>query len=162
MSDDRLFASNGAIGRKWYFLNLIFLSGITYGINYFFNNYILENVKTEDYSFIAHFIEGFVYLLLFITFLSLIDRRLYDITGDRSSNSYRTVSSIIVLCFFIQIALLVSINTNFTLPITEAMAKQLSLISAGIFGVILIVLSMIKGQIANLSYEQYRKKMKYQ
>ena len=26
MSDDRLFASNNAIGRKWYFLNLIILA----------------------------------------------------------------------------------------------------------------------------------------
>ena len=28
MSDDRLFASNNAIGRKWYFINLIIYGGL--------------------------------------------------------------------------------------------------------------------------------------
>ena len=47
MSDDRLFASNNAIGRKWYFLNIVILSVITLITKYIFEDHIIPNVTAN-------------------------------------------------------------------------------------------------------------------
>lgn len=162
MSDDRLFVSNNAIGRKWYFINLILLSGIIYGANWGFTNYVLQNTTTDDYAFIAKFIEYFVYILLGITFLTLIDRRIYDIAGDRRNNKYKNFQSIIILCIFMQLVPLISANTQFKLPVDDAIMQQISYLFLGIFAFLIIIIGFFKGEISNLSYEKYRQKMKYE
>ena len=162
MSDDRLFASNNAIGRKWYFINLILLAGISYGINWGFTNYILENTTNDAYSFIAKFMEYFVYIILFITLLSLIDRRLYDVSGDRRKSSYKNISTLLAFCIFFEIAAVISANTQFTLPIPSAVVQQLTYVFAGVFAAITVLLGLPSGQISNLSYEKYRQKIKYE
>lgn len=162
MSDDRLFASNNAIGRKWYFLNLIILAAISYGVNWAFTNYILQNTTNDAYSFIAKFMEFFLYLILFITLLSLIDRRLYDVAGDRRNNTYKNISTLMTFCVFFEIAALISLNTQFNLPLPSAVVQQLTYVFAGVFAVVTIILGLPNGQISNLSYEKYRQKIKYE
>ena len=100
MSDDRLFASNNAIGRKWYFLNLIILSVIVTFTHLLFKDHIIPHVISDVYVIIA---KGFLYLayiVYLITFFALIERRLYDITGTRDSKAYRNISSILTFAVF--------------------------------------------------------------
>ena len=162
MSDDRLFVSNNAIGRKWYFINLILLGGIIYGAHWGFTNYVLQNTTTEDYAFIAKFIEYFVYILLGITFLTLIDRRLYDVAGDRRNNKYKNFQSTIILCLFMLIVPFISANTQFKLPVDDVVMQQISYVFLGLFAFLTIVIGLFKGEISNLSYEKYRQKIKYE
>lgn len=162
MSDDRLFASNNAIGRKWYFINLILLAAISYGVNWGFTNYIFQNTTNDAYSIIAKFMEIFVYIILGITLLSLLDRRLYDIAGDRRNGTYKNISTLITFCIFFEIAALISTNTSFSLPLPNAVMEQLIYVFAGVFAILTILLGLPNGQISNLSYEKYRQKIKYE
>lgn len=162
MSDDRLFVSNNAIGRKWYFINLIILAGITFGFNWIFTNYIFENITGETYSFIAKFMEYFFYIILFLTLLSLIDRRLYDIAGDRRNSKYQSLSKLFTFCIFAQIITFISTHTQFQLPIPTDVLNHLAMAFAGLFAVMGIIIGFINGEISNLSYEKYRNKIKYQ
>lgn len=162
MSDDRLFASNNAIGRKWYFLNIIILSVITVGTELLFEHYLIPNVKTEIYYYIASFIKYTLFLLYLITFFSLIDRRLYDITGDRRSTKYRNISSIICLAIFFQITVLVLPYTSFRAPMPLSMMQEIASVLDLVFVIIIFFLGFFKGAISNLSYEEYKNKIKYQ
>lgn len=162
MSDDRLFASNNAIGRKWYFLNIIILSVITVGTELLFEHYLIPNVKTEMYYYIANFIKYTLFLLYLITFFSLIDRRLYDITGDRRSTKYRNVSSIICLAIFFQITVLVLPFTNLRAPLPLDLMQGIASILDLVFLTTIFFMGFFKGTISNLSYEEYKNKIKYQ
>ena len=161
MSDDRLFASNNAIGRKWYFLNIIILSVITIGTELLFEHYLVPNVRTEVYYYIASFIKYTLFLLYLITFFSLIDRRLYDITGDRRSTKYRNISSIICLAIFFQITVIVLPFTNLINDCFD-LSKQIASILDFVFFTIVFFMGFFKGSISNLSYEEYKNKIKYQ
>ena len=162
MSDDRLFASNNAIGRKWYALNLLILGVITGGTHYLFNTHIIPYVTTEVYEIIAKGFLYFAYVIYLITFFALIERRLYDVTGTRESKGYRNTSSILTLSIF-AVGLDVfcqwkKVNT----PIPEEIIALAAHLLGAIFVLIMIVLLFIKGSISNLSYEQYKRKIKYE
>ena len=162
MSDDRLFASNNAIGRKWYFLNIIILGIITIGTELVFEHYLIPNVKTEVYFYIGTFIKYTLYLIYLITFFSLIDRRLYDVTGDRRSNKYRNISSIICLAIFFQITVLALPHTSLRVPLPLDLMQEIASILDLVFVVIIFFLGFFKGTISNMSYEEYKNKIKYQ
>ena len=91
MSDDRLFASNNAIGRKWYFINLFILAVVSFFTNLVFTDYIIPNVTTDVYNIIAKGILYFLFLIYLITFFALIDRRLYDVFGTREVKGYKNI-----------------------------------------------------------------------
>ena len=62
MSDDRLFATNTPIGRKWYYLNLLILSGITTVTYFFFTKKVIPGIEGADHITIANWI---LYFFLF-------------------------------------------------------------------------------------------------
>lgn len=162
MSDDRLFASNNAIGRKWYFLNIIILAVIAYVTNYAFKNQIIPNVTTDVYYLIANGIQYFLYGIYLITFFALIDRRLFDISGRRDSNIYKNISTILKLAVFVQILYLYCLWKQPQLPISYEQLYFVSIILNFIFISIVFVIGLFKGKISNLSYEEYKRKIKYQ
>ena len=161
MSDDRLFASNNAIGRKWYFLNLIILAVITASTHVLFTKHIIPNVTSDVYEIIA---KGFLYLayiIYLITFFALIERRLYDATGTRDSKTYRNISSITTLAIFSVGLEIFCRLKNPSTPIPPEIISGLADIMAPIFAIIVFGLIFPKGNISNLSYEEYRRKIKY-
>lgn len=161
MSDDRLFASNNAIGRRWYFLNLIILAVITVGTHMLFTKHIIPNVTTDVYEIIA---KGFLYLahtIYLITFFALIERRLYDVTGTRDSKTYRNISSIMTLAIFSVGFEIFCRLKNPSTPIPPEIISGLANIMAPVFALIVFGLIFPKGNISNLSYEEYRRKIKY-
>ena len=103
MSDDRLFASNNAIGRKWYFINILILIIITYITKQVFTQHIIPNVVSDVYEIIAKGILYFAYIIYLITFFALIDRRLYDICGTREKKGYKNTSAILKFAIFCQV-----------------------------------------------------------
>lgn len=161
MSDDRLFASNNAIGRKWYFINIVILLIITAVTQVFFNSYIFTNVKSEEYLLIADIIRYFVYIVYLITFFSLVDRRLFDIAGDRRNRQYRSVSGALSFCITFQLAILVLpfFKAGATLPL-EAL-QQIAVFTDLIFLIIVFAIGFIRGTISNMTYEEYKNKIKY-
>ncbi|MBQ8886439.1 MAG: hypothetical protein IJY61_01915 [Candidatus Gastranaerophilales bacterium] len=162
MSDDRLFASNNAIGRKWYALNLLILSVIAGGTHYLFNEHIIPHVTTDVYELIAKGFLYFAYLIYTVTFFALIERRLYDVTGTRDSKGYRNTSSILTLSIFAVGLELFCKWKNFSTPIPEEIITLSAHVLGVIFVLIMIILLFMKGSISNLSYEQYRRKIKYE
>lgn len=162
MSDDRLFASNNAIGRKWYFLNIIILSIITLITKFVFEDHIFPNVTTEVYEIIAKGILYFAYIIYTVTFFALIERRLYDATGSREKKSYRNTSAILQFAVILQLAILIAKATNMTLPVDIELLQLVAWFFNGIFALIVVILCFMKGQISNLTYEQYRNKIKYE
>lgn len=157
MSDDRLFASNNAIGRKWYYLNILILIGILFATRYIFKGYIIPNVVNLDYDTIARSILYFLYFSYAITFLSLMDRRLYDICDSRSDIKYKQVSGFIQLTVVGQIIVLILKAFYIETGIFDSILQVMWIIVA----VIAIAIGLIKGQITGLTYSQYRKKAKY-
>ena len=162
MSDDRLFASNNAIGRKWYALNLLILSLIAGGTHYLFNEHIIPHVTTDVYELIAKGFLYFAYLIYTVTFFALIERRLYDVTGTRDSKGYRNTSSILTLSIFAVGLGLFCKWKNFSTPIPEEIITLSAHVLGVIFVLIMIILLFMKGSISNLSYEQSRRKIKYE
>ncbi len=162
MSDDRLFASNNPIGRKWYFINIIILSVITILTNAVFLNYVIPNALTDAYVIIAKGIMYFADLIYLITFFALIDRRLYDACGSREVHSYRNISGILKFIVFVQIFALYCQWKNPKLPISNSDISNIAWILDIFFIIIVILLVFFKGKISNLSYDDYRKKSKYE
>ena len=162
MSDDRLFASNNAIGRKWYALNLLILAAIVGGTHYLFNEHIIPHVTTDVYELIAKGFLYFAYLIYAVTFFALIERRLYDVTGTRDSKGYRNTSSILTLAVFAVGVELFCKWKNMSTPIPEEIVTLSAYVLGTIFVLIMVVLMFMKGSISNLSYEQYRRKIKYE
>ncbi len=161
MSDDRLFASNNAIGRKWYFINIIILCVITAVTQVFFNNYIFTNVKSEEYLLIADIIRYFIYIVYLVTFFSLIDRRLFDIAGDRRNNKYKSVSGILSFCIAFQLAILVLPFFKIGAALPLEVLQQLAIFTDLIFLIIVFAIGFIRGTISNMTYEEYKNKIKY-
>ncbi len=162
MSDDRLFASNNAIGRKWYFLNLIILTIIAVGTHVIFQDHIIPNVTSDVYEIIAKGFLYFAYVIYTITFLALIERRLYDVTGTRDSKGYRNTSSIMTLSVFVIALDLYCKWKNPSTPIPEELISLAAYVFGILFVIILVILMFLKGSISNLSYEEYRNKIKYE
>ncbi len=162
MSDDRLFASNNAIGRRWYFLNLIILSLIAAGTHLLFKDHIIPNVTSDVYEIIA---KGFLYLayiIYLVTFFALIERRLYDVTGTRDSKTYRNISSILTFAIFsIGLEIFCRLK-NPNIPIPAEVITGCATIMGPVFILFVIGLIFPKGTISNLSYEEYRRKIKYE
>ena len=162
MSDDRLFASNNAIGRKWYFINLFILAVVSFFTNLVFTDYIIPNVITEVYSLIAKGILYFLFLIYLITFFALIDRRLYDVFGTREVKGYKNISGFLSFVVIFQLLVIIckwkAVAVPIPIEILEACAAVLDLL----FMFIIFVLGFFKGKISNLTYEQYRKKIKYE
>ncbi len=152
MSDDRLFASNNPIGRKWYFINLIILSLISYGTYFFFTKQIIPNVNSQDYSTICNWILYILLFLYLITFFSLIERRLYDASGSRNKGIYKSVGPIFTLTG-LMVLITAVLNAYPTITIAEnkitfpiETLNMIAYIAAGIFLVLMIVIGLIKGK----------------
>ena len=162
MSDDRLFASNNAIGRKWYFLNIIILIIITLVTKYIFEDHIFPNVTTEVYEIIAKGILYFAYVIYAVTFFALIERRLYDAVGSREKQGYKNTSGFLQFAVIFQIAICIIKAANIQIPVSVDILQSIAWLLNGIFCIIFIILCFLRGQISNLTYDQYRKKIKYE
>ena len=162
MSDDRLFASNNAIGRKWYFINIFTLTVIAYITQLIFTQHIIPNVVSEVYEIIAKGMLYFAYIIFLITFFALIDRRLYDICGTRETKGYKNTSSVLKLAVFCQILSLYCQWQKPSIPISYATIDFVAMVMDIVFFIIIFVLGFLKGQISNLTYNEYRKKIKYE
>ncbi|MBQ3640420.1 hypothetical protein II906_00575 [bacterium] len=161
MSDDRLFASNNAIGRKWYYINMIIIAALAYGVYYFFGEYVYPNVKNASYTAIGTVIENFIYVIFVITFLALIDRRLYDIAGSRSKEPYKTLSGLLgfVIAFQVLTIILNYIELPVELPLE--MMQSLAYILDYIALFIIAIIGLIKGKISSKAYYEYSSNDKY-
>lgn len=161
MSDDRLFASNGAIGRKFYFINFVVLFLIAFATHYVFQNYIIPNAQDATYKIIATYIEYFVYLIYVITAFSLVDRRLYDVAGGRRNSTYTNIAAIFSLILIANIVLFLLQNTPVTFPIPASDVQYYTDILNKIGLVLVVGIGLWKGQITNLSFAEYKHKIKY-
>ncbi len=161
MSDDRLFASNNAIGRKWYFLNMIILAIITIATQYGFDTYILPNVRTEVYEIIATWTLYIAYIIYLVTFFSLIERRLYDISAARDSSTYKNVSAILKFTVCFQLLIIVGQHCEVDIPVSYDLLQIIAWIFDGIFLFIAFILGFINGKISNMTYEEYKNQIKY-
>ncbi len=161
MSDDRLFASNNAIGRKWYFINIVILGIITLFTNVIFQNYIIPNARTETYEWVAKIILYFVFAIYLITFFALIDRRLFDVSGERETKLYKNISSILKFIVFVQIIAIYCQWKNPQLPISVASITSFATFLDVIFLLIVILLGFFKGKITNLTYDEYKRRTRY-
>ena len=162
MSDDRLFASNNAIGRKWFFLNIIIIIIITLFTGYIFDYFIFPYVKTNEYHIIAKSILVFLYIIYTVTFLSLIDRRIYDILGDRDKLWYKFLNSFIFLVVLFNVynfCIDYNIVKKVIIPIDLSYFITICLNFLFIF--IVFILGIIKGQISSISSREYKKKIRY-
>ena len=162
MSDDRLFASNNAIGRKWFFLNIIILAVITVATNYVFQNFILSDVRTDDYRVIATSMMYLIFAVYGVTFLSLIDRRIYDILGDRDKNSYKLITAFIFLVVLFN-AYFYSTKFNIinVVVIPPELTYAIVVILNLMFISLLFIVGTIKGKISYVSMEEYRRRTRY-
>ncbi len=162
MSDDRLFASNNAIGRKWFFLNIIILCIITIITGYIFNNFIIPDVRTEEYYVIAKSMLIFLYVVYAVTFLSLVDRRIYDILGDRDKTAYKISSAFVFLVVLFNVYVF-SAETHI---IKQAMintdtAYCISIVLDIMFILMIFIAGMVKGQISSISMDEYKRRIRY-
>ncbi|HIS89569.1 TPA: hypothetical protein IAA87_09140 [Candidatus Avigastranaerophilus faecigallinarum] len=162
MSDDRLFVSNNAIGRKWYFINIFILTIIAFLTQTIFINYIIPNVTSEVHEIIAKWILYIAYLFFLITFFALIERRLFDICGKRDTKVYKNTSAILKLAVFCQILSLYCQWQKPTIPISYSTIDFIAMIMDLIFFIVVFILGFIKGKISCLTYEEYRQKIKYE
>ncbi len=162
MSDDRLFASNNAIGRKWYCINIVVLTIITYFTQLIFTDHIIPNVISEVYVIIATGFLYFAYLIFLITFFALIERRLFDICGTRDTKGYRNTLAILKFAVFCQIFSLYCQWQKPQLPISYVSIDYITMVMDLVFLAIVFALCFIKGKISCLTYDKYRKKIKYE
>ena len=162
MSDDRLFASNNAVSRKWYFINMIVLAIIAYATHMAFDNYVIPNARTDIYVDIANGIRYFIYGIYIVTFFSLIDRRLFDVFGARDKKGYANTTAVLKLAVFIQLFVIVGPFFNWNPPVSYDVLQNVAWIFDAIFVLITFFIGFISGKISNLTYEEYKKKLKYE
>ena len=162
MSDDRLFASNNAIGRKWYYINLVILTALASFTNFLFLDYIIPNVTTEVHEIMAKGVMWFAYIIYLVTLFSLIDRRLYDICGTRDNKGYRNTSAVLGLAVFMQILSLYCAWKKPSVSIPYEFIDFAAMILDMVFFAVVFIIGLFKGKISNLSYEEYKKKIKYE
>lgn len=161
MSDDRLFASNNAIGRKWYFLNLIILAVIVVATKFGFDDYIFPNVRTEVYELMAQWTLYILYGVYLITFFALVERRLYDICGERDTDQYKNLSAVLQFAVLFQILVVVLPNCEIQLPISNELLQYIAYFFDGIFALTALFIGFVKGKISNMTYEEYKNQLKY-
>ena len=162
MSDDRLFASNNAIGRKWYFLNIIILAVITVITRYVFNDFLIPNARTEAYVLIAQGLMYFAYAIYLITFFALIDRRLFDIFGARDTKGYANVSAWLKFAVCLQALILIAQFFQISpAGVSIEFLQSIAWILNGLFLFITFCIGFVKGKISCLTFEQYKKQLKY-
>ncbi len=161
MSDDRLFASNNAIGRKWYFLNLIILAVIVVATKFGFDDYIFPNVRTEVYELMAQWTLYILYGVYLITFFALVERRLYDICGERDTDKYKNLSAILQFAVLFQIFAVVIPNCEVQLPVSDDVLQYIAYFFDGIFALTALFIGFVKGKISNMTYEEYKNQLKY-
>ena len=162
MSDDRLFASNNAICRKWYFANILILAAIAYGTFLTFEHYIIPNVTTDVYVIIADGIMYFLFTIYLITFFALIDRRLFDVFGARDQKGYSNTTAFLKLAIFIQLFVIVGPIFNWEPPVSYDFLQNIAWLFDAAFVLIVVFIGFIKGKISSLTYEEYKKKLKYE
>lgn len=161
MSDDRLFASNNAIGRKWYVINIVLLAVITAVTKYVLCTYIIPYTTSELFKIISKGLLWLFYGGYMITFFSLIDRRLFDVFGTRDAKGYRNISAIIGFAIFWQIFTIYCLVKKPPIPLPMDIIVLVAIILDVVFFSIVITIAFMKGQISDLSYEEYRNKIKY-
>lgn len=161
MSDDRLFASNNAIGRKWYFLNIIILAIITIGTQYIFDTYIINSVKTEVYEIIATWTLYIIYMIYVVTFFALVERRLYDISAARDSSLYKNLSSILKFAVCFQLLIIVGQHCKVDINVSYDLLQLIAYLFDGLFFLIAFFIGFIRGKISNMTYEEYKNQIKY-
>lgn len=162
MSDDRLFVSNNAIGRKWYFINIFILTIIAFVTQTIFIDFVIPNVTSEVHEIIAKGILYFAYIFFLITFFALIERRLFDVCGKRDTKEYKNISAILKLAVFCQI---VSLYCNWqkpNIPISYSTIDYIAMIMDLVFLLIVFILGFKKGKISSLTYNEYKNKIKYE
>ena len=161
MSDDRLFASNNAIGRKWYYLNMIILAIITYATQHIFENYIIPFVATEFYDLFAKIVLYFLYVMYLITFFALVERRLYDACGNREGALYRKVGDFLKFVAGYQILVLIlnHIESAQTLPLP--FMQDIATLLDGCFILVALFIGLLKGKVSCLTMEEYKKRDRY-
>ncbi len=162
MSDDRLFASNQAIGRKWYYVNIILLSVLVVGTQYLMTEIIFPLLTTDFYVIFGKGILYFLYLFYAITFFALIERRLYDISGSRNNRTYKILFQILQCTVIYQIAVLILPHLKIEIPIDINQLQQIATILDIIFMAIAVFIGLIRGKITCLSYKEYKNKIKYE
>jgi len=162
MSDDRLFSSNNAIGRKWFFLNIIILIIITAVTGFIFDNFIFPDVRSDDYRIISESMLFFLYAVYVVTFLSLVDRRLYDVLGDREKVSYKIITAFVILtvlfnayCYACGHKLIKVFLIDFNL------ALAVTVILNFMFMVLVLIVGILRGKISSISFDEYRRRIKY-
>lgn len=146
MSDDRLFSSNNAIRRKWYFLNLLFLAIIIVVVCVVFTSYVIPKALTEDYYIISTWVYYFILFSLTITFFSLIDRRLYDISGSRDKGLYKQLEPIFVFSILVNIFIWCWEGFHWDINLPFPLFKTIANILLGVFVVLTIAIGFIKGK----------------
>ncbi len=161
MSDDRLFATNNPIGRKWYFINIVILIAITIGTNYVLNEHIMPSVTSEFYDSVGKLMRYLLNGAYAITLLSLIDRRSYDVFGTRDSKGYKFISSIITIAALVWLFVIYYIHKHPPIYITEELFYNIVMIVSIVFILVVFGLMFPKGKMSNLSYEEYRNKIRY-
>ncbi len=149
MADDKIYASNNAINRRFYIGNIIILL-IVYLITYkVFEKYIFPYATDESYLKIAHYFSWFLYILYVITLFSLVDRRLYDICGTRDSNVYKNISNFLTTIITILIAAFINHYFAFIPIIQEQTVSMIGMAAAWIYLFIMFILSFIRGKISS-------------
>lgn len=161
MSDDRLFATNNPIGRRAFLINIIMLILITVGTNYLFNQYIIPEVKSDFYDKVANVMRYLINGAYVITLFALVDRRAYDIFGKRSHIGYKIFSNIIIVSVFYWIFEIIYLHTSFKFPLPSEMIYLIGYILALISLLVIFIMIFPKGKISNLTYDQYKKQIKY-
>ena len=161
MSDDRLFASNNAIGRKGYIINLITLAALTYATNRIFVKSIFPFVTDEVYFLIAKILFFFLMIVYSITLLALVDRRIYDVCGKRDCALYKNLSGTFNFFVIVLVIVLVQYLKNFKTIIPQNILEASGIFSILALAFIIFVLSFLKGKISNMTFDNYKKKDKY-
>lgn len=151
MTDDRIFASNNAIGRKFYVGNIIILIFVFAATIKIFEKYVFPFTTDETYLKIAQCFSWVIYLIYVVTLFSLVDRRLYDICGTRDSGVYKNISGFLTVSIVIQLIALVNYYKNIIPFIPQQTISGIGVLFAGIYTFIMFVLAFLKGKISTSS-----------
>lgn len=151
MTDDRIFASNNAIGRKFYVGNIIILIIVFIVTNKVFEKYIFPYTTDETYLKIAQCFSWVIYLIYVVTLFSLVDRRLYDICGTRDSGVYKNISGFLTFSIVVQLIALINYYQNIIPMISKQTLSGIGILFAGIYTFIMFILAFLKGKISTSS-----------
>ena len=92
----------------------------------------------------------------------MIDRRLFDIFGARDTKGYANVSAWLKLAVCLQALILIAQYFNIEPQgISLDFLQGIAWILNGIFLIITFIIGFIKGKISCLTFDQYKKQLKY-